>query len=207
MKKLSLILETNWSSNKDTNKQVGFLHDKLKNHYGNIISSENDKQLSNYTATSYTINNHLWKQHQDDGNGYEFDNIGYRDRIDSIDNSLNRSKTPQKLSVYSGTAHDPRNYMNDKNIVHHPAYISTSLSNQTAQKFTMAHYGDIKHVLKINVPKGHPGAYVDHMSENPGEHEFVLPRGLNLKYKGTTKHYPENTGLENEVHEHNMDIV
>jgi len=39
-------------------------------------------------------------------------------------------------------------------------------------------------ILQIYVPPKKPGVYADDMSVNPGEHEFILPRGTKLKVTG-----------------------
>ena len=39
-------------------------------------------------------------------------------------------------------------------------------------------------ILQIYIPPKMPGIYADDMSVNPGEHEFILPRGSKLKVTG-----------------------
>lgn len=38
----------------------------------------------------------------------------------------------------------------------------------------------VRHILKIHVPKGHPGAYVAPHSQHPHEREFTLPPGTKM---------------------------
>jgi hypothetical protein len=118
-----------------------------------------------------------------------------------MDSGMERHKTPHKLTVYSGIKYDPGEKMDKNKIVHHPSYLSTSLDKFTAKGFSNCTTN--KHVLKIHVPKGHPGAYVDHFSENPGEKEFILPRNTKLKYRGTQV-IGDRKG---KILEHTMEIV
>ena len=75
--------------------------------------------------------------------------------------------------------------MNSEGILHHPAYLSTSLNKSTAKRFSPHDNKNEKNVLKIHVPEGSSGSYVGHISFNPKEKEFILPAGTNLKYHHT----------------------
>ena len=128
-------------------------------------------------------------------------------------------RAPRKFRVYSNTRMDPREHMYSEGIVHHPAYMSTSINNKFPR-----HWGEVqndgdyettiykRHILKFDIPKGHEGSYVgDHISTCPDQHEFILPRGTNLKHIKTEvirepgeKYYPRSI---REHHIHHMKIV
>ena len=206
------ILETNYNKHLiQSRKDIDHLHNKLVDAYP--IHSKNSKdelnELEGYTDDSARINSYLWEDHKE---ARHF-KVSVDKSIQHIDNVLESHKTPHKLSVYSGMKENPKERMNDKGIFHHPAYLSTSIEPKTAVAFSRSKYTNNlkdnpqKHILKIHVPKDHPGAYIDHISSNQGEHEFLLPRGLNLKYKGTVKHLIHEHGEDIDIHEHHMDII
>lgn len=100
-----------------------------------------------------------------------------------MDDALRHHTTPHDLTVYSGLGQFHGDVVATNQRVHHPAYLSTSLRPDMAMGFAHCHlHGTdvVAHLLKIHVPQGHPGAYVDHISRNPGEQEFILPRDTTL---------------------------
>jgi hypothetical protein len=95
-------------------------------------------------------------------------------------------------------------------IVNHPAYLSTSLDKNIAKGFARSHaVSSDNHILKIDVPKGHEGAYVAHIGGMSKEKEFILPRGLNMRIKSTYKRSELNkiTKRKEIYNIHNMSIV
>lgn len=206
MKQLSQILETNWKMSNDKGN-IKPLEDKLKNHYKDYDEYD-EGAIHDYTRSSEKTNKYLWNKHQDGS----IKNVDHENMVKDLDNAVDKHRTPHKLSVYSGMKYDPRVKLNEKNELNHPAFLSTSLSQDEAHFFSdpvnNKNNGDSeKHILKINVPKNHPGAYVDHLSENKGEKEFILPRNTKLKYKGTVIHKKDDTNRDYDIHEHNMDII
>ncbi len=233
MIKFSEIFESNFL--KTYNKEhhdLKNLDSRLQSHYD--FNDKNTLSIQKYTGDhARHINHILWEKHKDNNystfsNNTDYD---YGKDIQNIDHNLSSFKTPHKLSLYSGTKrYDPRERMNDKGILYHPAYLSTSINKRMALNFghkkTEWHNSGDKnefgifhhHILKIHVPKDHPGAYIDHISRNKGEYEFLLPRGLNLKYRGTVPYRftakernPVLSALNDpqvyHVNEHHMDIV
>jgi type I site-specific restriction endonuclease len=242
MKKLSLILETNWEDGKASD--IGNLNNKLIKHYKDY-NDDDKKVIANYTVSSRYLNSYHWNKSRGENkkNVPELENT-----TGQLDNALDAHRTPHKLSVYSGTKDDPRKNMDKDGIVNHPAYLSTSIDNNIAQRFASNHAKNVaqgfsssraknvaqrfasnhaknvaqgfsssrakndkifgeKHVLKINIPKNHPGGYIAHHSSLPEENEFILPRNTKLKYRGTVTHKGEDTGRDMDIHEHNMDVI
>lgn len=191
--------------------KVEHLHKALVNHYDNYDDSSRDT-LRDYTIGSHNLNSFLFKRQNSSFKPTESQNKVYGEKINFMDDALKRHKTPHKLTVYSGMKYDPRTAIDKNNVVLHPSYLSTSLDKHQALDF--ANSGDYKgdnshrHIMKINVPKGHPGAYVEHLTHNEGEKEFILPRGTKLKYRGTQSHegFGDQQG-DYTLHEHAMDIV
>lgn len=198
----------NWDHER-SDAEIEHLNSKLQEHHKYLPSQR--EALETYTRDSSPINEHLWDAHI------------HKKPIESdfgiyaghLDHAIHENKAPHDFHVYSGVPSDPRERMNKEKIVHHPAYLSTSLAHQTARGFAKAvdHKSKIvpnpnyetmkalnpklnigkdmhenhfnKHVLRIKVPKGHPGAYVERITDHNGEYEHILPRGLNLKHTGT----------------------
>lgn len=109
-----------------------------------------------------------------------------RERMVSLDEAVHLHQTPDSMVVYSGISseHAHKVILHDK--VHHPAYLSTSLSPHVAAAFASfksdedqtgaGRGGRIQgHMLKIVVPKHHHGAFVGHLNEM-NEAELILPR-------------------------------
>lgn len=141
-----------------------------------------------YTQGSLT-NRYLWNRHlkkQDINKNAE-------DITNRLNHSLHFHKTPKDLTVYSSTIHNPEQKKNSEGIMHHPAFISTTIDKDYADSWFNKSYEHneegkrIHHILKIHVPKGSPGAYVEHFTAVPGQHEFIIPKGSNLKYHHTEK--------------------
>jgi hypothetical protein len=97
-----------------------------------------------------------------------------------LDHALHHQVTPDNMVVYSGISNDHAAKVRSNDVVHHPAFLSTSLRMSTAQMFS--HSQSSRDILKIHVPAGHPGAYIGELSgSNSHEKEFLLPRGLKLR--------------------------
>jgi hypothetical protein len=153
------------------------LHDSLKSHYSNFDNTDKE-HIKTYTNSSWRINGTLLRgktgvEHPD-----------HDDKVKGIDHLLSKHAAPHDMHVYTGVddnhpLHDIESKHKEHNLIH-PGYTSTSISKSRAEGFAKSTNTD-KHVLKIHVPAGHPGAYIDHLSANKGEKEFLLPRGTKLK--------------------------
>jgi len=196
MRMLNEILKHNYSND----------FNYLANHYKFDKSHHDD--LDKFTGSSMQINSSLWNS-RDDHHRQIFGNSETNNRIKRLDSVLSLHKTPQEMTVYSGSQHDPRKMKNSEGIVHHPAYLSTSLKRNIAQGFAnsnQTYNKDIhkaeKHLYKIKVPQGSSGAFVGHHGI-AREEEFILPRGTNLKHEKTeSKETPTKI-----YHTHHMSVV
>jgi hypothetical protein len=198
------------------NKDDGFEHQELVKHYDGIIfNSLHRHSIKNYTKDSSDLNNHLWEEHKKPIKSVynSLNNVA-----EELNKTLHSYKTPHKLEVWSSSKIDPREKMDDKKIVHHPAFLSASIDKAIAEgrntfNTQVKENGDIHHnILKMNIPKDHPGVYVDHVSHMHGEKEFILPKGTNLKYKKTDTHEKDyynhvlGKSVKSYTHIHHMSI-
>jgi hypothetical protein len=169
------------------------VHWKLENHYSKFEGTHVSR-IRHYTASSHiesfdapsfrNINKRILNNEH-----HPSDHI----RMEQMDEALHLHKTPEPMTVWSGISGEHTNTVLYSDKVHHPSYLSTSLSPATAAAFSEDHKVlDTKyprdyprdyysHVLAIHVPEGHPGAYIEHFTAVPGEHEFIMPRDTILK--------------------------
>jgi hypothetical protein len=115
----------------------------------------------------------------------------HRKGMMTLDEATYAHTTPHALTLWTGISPEHADKVMTHDQVHHPAYLSTSLSPHVAAAFASfkkdeKNDGIAGHMLKILVPHGHPGAFIGHVSMiknekgEMGEHEFILPRGTVL---------------------------
>jgi len=217
MKSFKVLTESNWKKSYEREEaDLSNLHDSLLNHYKPLDDYQHADAVNDYTGHSRPVNNHLWQQHGASAIKTGSDETDHEWNIKTLDHVLQAHKTPHPITVFSGIRYDPRKKMNSEGIVHHPAYLSTSISKLRAKGFGTTHenqydqYGIRQHhVLKIRVPKGHSGIYAYNHSQAREEREFILPRGLNLRHIRTTEHHVNRQSFFDPytVHEYHMEIV
>jgi len=143
----------------------------LSKHYAeNKYEGRHLLAFKSYTDANSNINFHLLR-------GYDL-KPHHRELVDNLDHALHREHTPDEMVVYSGTNDDHANILRHNDVVHHPGYVSSSIDLKKAVAFAKDKSGD---VLKIHLPAGHPGTYVQHMSSIPSEREFIMPRNMKLR--------------------------
>lgn len=155
-----------------------------------------------YTYNSYNLNNTLLHHHR---NGSKPPNIikshldndsepdeedGSEIDIHKLDNLINSHRLPYEMTVYSGLHFHPNEHRGK--IATLPSYLSTSLSPHVAKDFGKnwimgneedGNYNEhnIKNILRLTLPKGHPHLFTDNGSLFPGQGELILPR--NMRYQ------------------------
>ncbi len=195
---------------------------RLTKHYSDLLTDKTAKSnITNYTEHSHYINTYLWSKHKQPDSYKKTNEINSIDKhaestIKNINKILHSHKSPENMTVWSSSIHDPEKLKNKEGIVHHPAFLSTSTYrhvalNRDINQVDDKDYNLHHHVYKIHVPQGSPGAYVDHISKYPGEYEFLLPSGQNLRHiKTTTTHTPYkhySFGMKKKyLHIHEMEL-
>ena len=156
-------------SESDTETLVDKAHDSMSEHYHpDKFSKEHKEAIGAYTGFNAINHNLLHGSLAPD----ESKTVGH------LDNIVSKVKTPNALTVYTGTDQSHAHALQNHDVVHHPAFLSTSIDRSVATRFAGDKTGD---VVAIHLPKGHDGAYVAHMSNHMHEREFVLPRNMKLK--------------------------
>ena len=202
MKSFKLILEEN-----EYPKTVAAVHKSLSNHYNFKNKLGHRSVINRYTDDSQDLNSYHWSK-----TNVHHDRDSYMDKeTEKMDAALSHHKTPHPITVYSGTKMDPTLHAHPfTGVVSHPAYLSTSLDKKQAKGFARANASSKdKHILKIDIPEGHKGAYVAHIGGISKEKEFILPRGLNMRLKSTSKRTEINkiNKQKETFHIHHMEIV
>jgi len=206
--------------NKNVNDGKGLdsLHAELTNHYHEDLSNHPDSNhVVDYTKGSSELNGALLRSHRsgtsdiepvDDGYNYMSEKSAemHNERRNGIDKAITSIPAPKDFDTYAGVGFDPRRIMNEKNEMHSPAYLSSSIDPRIAHSFSQEmdiktgesprDYGAEveKHILRIPVNQYQTnGAYVDSISNfgtkegQVGEKEFLHPRGQKYKIDPTPK--------------------
>jgi len=176
-------------------------HTELKEHHSYLSEHPNKGHVSIYTDSSKALNRALIS-------GKELQNR-HKELAEGIDKALKDAPPLHRdITVMSGLGFDPRQHMDENNILTNRAYTSTSTRGVIAHGFAAQLDDEGKptngldgktvntHTLKINLPKGsNHGAYVEHISMTPGEDEFLLQRGLRYELDPNPEVIREDFGL------------
>jgi len=156
--------------------------DTLNKHYH--WTPEEGKILRHFTESSYPLNNSLWKKDNENSQ-----------RINEMKGLINKHRTPEDMTVYSKSVHDPNKLKDENGVVHHPAFLSSSVHHSTVRHYFERNslytkltptIEKVNHMWHIHVPKGSPGAFIhDEHSLNPKYKEFVMQGGSNLQHHHT----------------------
>lgn len=157
------------------NKAVKETHDKLASEYSYC---DTDKAaLQNYTDDLKDVNRKMV-----DGKELSPDESTMVDKVSKI---LDKNKTTDDMVVYSGTNKKHADVIeNSLEPIHHPSFVSSSISPNIARGFAEKHGG---HIIELHIPKGTPSAYVSHISAHDGEREVILPRGMKINIDHTKR--------------------
>ncbi len=157
------------------------------------VSSEYRNIVEKYTSGSENLNSTLF-DHAAKGtkapDNIKADLWGGADstiNVPTLDKLIQKHKTQTPMTVYTGAHFDPSQHR-DK-ILHLPSYTSTSVNPHVAKDFGIPfkhinpdtgnkHF--IRHILRIEVPKGHPHLFTDPASEYHGQGEVILPRNTRV---------------------------
>jgi len=110
------------------------------------------------------------------------------DIIAAMDSAMKKVKTPKDLTLYAilGGDVDP-NALKPGVKISTKGYRSTTINMETAISEIAPDIG-AGNVLQISLAKGSMGLYADDFSAQPGQGEFILPRGTQYKITaGPTK--------------------
>lgn len=136
----------------------------------NIVSNPH-RETIDYTLDSTDINRDLWKHKKN-----MFIPVQRLSTVNTINRNLDENKPlSDDLIVYSGVRRDPQELVKDSGgLLHHPAFLSTSINPRTALNFSETSNGAI-HLLKIKLRKGQRvGSYIGEKSTHSTENEYLI---------------------------------
>jgi len=167
-----------WDEKWDNHMPGHELHDNLVKTDKSVGRDVED--VKSYTRDSAPLNRHLYNRHVD---GEQHDDTVKGINVKSFDKTVGRNKLKHDMHVYSGVTWHPGDVakQHPDRHVHLPAYTSTTLSKDVAHAFATGDSENATHVIHFHLKKGQPGKYVEHHTENPGEHEFIMPRNTTIK--------------------------
>lgn len=102
--------------------------------------------------------------------------------LDHLDDAIKQNKLNKSLTTYSGISFDPRHIMDERHVLHLPAYTSSSTERRFANMYAFPINSKNKHILKITHPKGSTGLYIgDNEDLSPFyQREHLSPRNMKL---------------------------
>jgi hypothetical protein len=118
----------------------------------------------------------------------DYDGDDVPQNIAALDNALSKSSAPKDFIVYCGLSSElgVDDFQTGKKF-RFKGYRSTSINPNIALNYNSRSTKSATRrqtvLLQIEVKKGSKGMYVEEFSSNPGESEFLLPRGSTLKIK------------------------
>lgn len=161
-----------WEKGSDNHQDIPTLSKKLHSDQGTGAFdslNKNHRLLRSYSDESEPLNRALYERHIA-GNPVT--------NRQPIDDAVEQHKLHDDLHTYSGTHFNPGEIASQHpdNIVHLPAFTSTSLNRGVAASFSRSQ-GEVNgmsqhHVIHFNLKAGQKGAFVGHNS-NVGEHEQI----------------------------------
>lgn len=179
------------------------------------ISGKEKEAVSDYSDESRPINSMLHRH----SSGHDIttkNTSSYRDTAKYLDHMLDRQKTTEDMHVYTGIKHSPAKHFKkvdgkipESKVVNLPAFTSTSSSIKSARGFaepTMhpnderhgieyPESGEVRHILKIHVPKGSKATSLQSHSFCPEEKEILLHRGHDIEIHHKPEKLDPNTYL------------
>jgi hypothetical protein len=165
------------------------------------ISKEHAETLRDYSGhTSTDINQKLI----DDHNGKKTNSSGSLSKeytqkaIKNLDQITRHNKIRRQLHVYSGLGFDPSQHVNSQGHLLMPAFTSVTHDKNVAHEFAQRNHEEgrteAKHILHIHLKSYDYATHISGHSDEPEEHESILPRNTTLKI------HPEPTILSDGAH-------
>ena len=184
----------------------------------NFLSTPEIDALQNYSFKEYGDTSVA--NYEDINNYLRFNQLGkvpeatIKNTINYIESALNKFELDKDIVVYRGIdvptiieqVIGEKKYSRDVNIINSylknttftdKGFVSTSISKKEAINFGM---GSGRAVMRINIPSGTKGAYIDEVSKIKREKEFLLNRNVtfkinNVKYDAANERFIINCNL------------
>jgi hypothetical protein len=192
------------------NHRVPALSLSLEHHYAGTTSEVERDHIRAYTDSSREFNKDIYNEHL---HGHE-PSTHHMYQRHVLDKYLHSQETPDHMDVWSGIKRSPEHHaVKEDGKIHMllASHTSTSTSPRIGGRFSgqdrdqeaglaphLKHTG--KHVLRIKVPKGSPGAFIAGLSSmGRSEHEFLLPSASRLHVHPTPETTEDEWGMKHHV--------
>lgn len=121
-------------------------------------------------------------------------------QLDHLDDALNKNKLEKQLTTYSGIGFHPKSLMKEDNLLHLPAYTSSSTNRAVSLMYAKPDNDGIRHIMEIKHPKGSNGLYLgDNEDFTPFmQKEHIMPRNSTIKVNPEPEVHMDNMG--NKIH-------
>jgi hypothetical protein len=160
-------------------KEVMSHHNAMSADWRKGLSEPEHFELRRYTGQIYNVVN---QDLRTDPDKWAKDKI-----IQTLDAALSKASLKEDTTVYRGVSDLSKLGIDPSNAVGHTikdhAYMSTSLSAKSAEKYAGTSGG----IIKINAPSGSKGASVGGITRYPKEAEILFKRGSGIKIRKVTK--------------------
>lgn len=198
-----------------TPKQDDHIHDTVAPLHDDNLSLDGRDAVADYSNDSRPINSML-HQH-DKGHDISTRNTqAYRDTVGHLDSVLSGHKTTEDTHLFTGIKYSPAKHFKrvggklpEKVEVNLPAFTSTSTSLKAARCFSepTMHPNDerhgivypdsdeVRHIIKIHVPKGSHAVSLKEKSFCPAEKEVLMHRGHDIELHHTPEKLDDSTYL------------
>lgn len=193
-------------STEDTHKDLADDHlSNLDGHHREAVESYIMGGLEDGDETgSFRVNDHLIKSHRAKKEpkkefhfGPDKDFQRYLN-IDDLDDALEINKLDKPLTTYSGIGFNPKDIMKEGNLLHLPAYTSSSTNRGVAVLYSKKDKDKVYHVMQIHHPTGSTGLYIgDRDDFSPFmQKEHIMPRNTTLKVNPKPEIHTDNMGVQ-----------
>lgn len=199
MKTFKQLIESLGTTDVSDKNEDKFGEDGNKLHDIMPIGNESAKSIFNYTGSAYNSINHFNRGtyvKQNDPDESKF----LSKESDNINSAIKKHTTKEDAHVWRGLHSDISSFKKGE-IYHDKGFASTSLNPGTG-KFFSDFKDDVGHFAHIKLPKGSKAIYLpqSRLSNNPGEHEVLLPSNSRFKYEGKEKYTHPVSGNKYTIH-------
>lgn len=190
----------------DTHKDLADDHlSNLDGHHREAVESYIMGGLEDGDETgSFRVNDHLIKSHRAKKEPKKEFHFGSDEdfqrylNLDHLDEALEINKLDKPMTTYSGIGFNPKDIMKDGNMLHLPAYTSSSTNRGVAVLYAKPDKDRVYHVMQIHHPTGSSGLYIgDRDDFSPFmQKEHIMPRNTTLKINPKPEVHTDNLGVQ-----------
>lgn len=190
----------------DTHKDLADDHlSNLDGHHREAVESYIMGGLEDGDETgSFRVNDHLIKSHRAKKEPKKEFHFGSDEdfqrylNLDHLDEALEINKLDKPMTTYSGIGFNPKDIMKEGNLLHLPAYTSSSTNRGVAVLYSKPDKDRVYHVIQIHHPTGSTGLYIgDRDDFSPFmQKEHIMPRNTTLKINPKPEVHTDNLGVQ-----------